>query len=262
MIRFANLNAAGGTLTLRGDSLGGTTGNYTRVYFDAPPVASGLIIPNVFFASTAGTGTSNVFAEWDSTLGVIQFVPVPVSGATIDNFAPTSTPLTADFTTNAAATAKTGASVFKLTLGAGTGLTLTGGNAASTTNGNTPDGTLLIFGGLLTSQNGAKTIDSAAPRTLLLGTSPATVTTTSDLTLTTNVTLSGSGSLTKAGAGNLAVNGPYAVTGPLIVSAGTITFGAGDHRRRPEWNRHCSPRVQRSDRQPVRGVDLLRHSNT
>ncbi len=229
VIHFSNLNLTAGSITLRGDNLGGTSGNYTRIYFDTAPVANGSIIPNVFFASTAGSGTGTIFAQWDSVLRVIQLVPIPVSGATIDNFAPTSTPLAADFTTNATATAKTGASIFKLTLDAGSGLTLTGGNAAASTNANTPDGTLSISSGLLSDLPKLacfKTIDSRRPRrTLSFGNSSATVTTTSDLALTTNVTLSGVAGLTKAGAGNLTLNGPYSVTGPLAISAGTLTFG-------------------------------------
>lgn len=226
VIRFTNLDVSTGSITLRGDDLGGTTGNYTRIFFDSAPVANGAIIPNVFYAATAGTGTSTTQAQWDSVRGVIPFSSTPVTGILIDNFAPTSTPLNADFTTTGAATAKTGASIFRLTLDGGTGLTLTGGNPADPLNANTPDGTFVLSSGQLIAQNGAKSIDSAVARTLSFGTAPAiAIQTASDLTLAANVTLAGNGAVTKLGAGNLTVSGPYAITGPLTVSAGTITFG-------------------------------------
>ena len=229
VLRFAALNLSGGNLTLRGESLGGSSGNYTRIYFDTPPAPSGTVIPNVFFANTSGTGTSSLAAQWDATLGVIQFVSVPTSGTVINNFSPDNVPLTAVYTTTGNAVAKTGVWIFALTLDGGSTLTLDGGNAASSTNANTPDGTLTVSGGQLTSRNGAKSVvvGSAPSPTIAFGATAATVTTASDLTLAAGITLSGTNGLTKAGAGTLAVNGTYAVTGPLTVTAGTLSVPNG-----------------------------------
>jgi autotransporter-associated beta strand protein len=225
VLRFNSLNVTAG-LTLRGDDLGGITlgAGVTRILIDA--FTSNLsVIPNVFFANTAGTGTSTNPAGYDLIRGVVLFTPTPVTGSSINNFAPDNVPITAAYTTNANTTAATGVQIYSLTLDGGSLVTMNGGNAASATNGNTPDGTMSISGGLLTSQNGAKTIDSATARTVSFGASLGTVTTTSDLTLTTNVELAGTSGLTKLGTGNLTLNGLYSVTGPLTVSDGTITFG-------------------------------------
>lgn len=225
ILRFNSLNAVA-SVTLRGDDLGGAVlgANVTRLFFDS--FTTNLsVIPNVFFANTAGTATSSTPAGYDLTRGVIQFIPVNVAGSSINNFAPDNVPLTAAYTTNADATAATGVQIYSLTLDGGSLLTLNGGNAAGATNGNTPDGTLSISGGLLTSQNGAKTITSGVARIVSFGGSAATVTTTSDLTLDANVALNGSSSLTKLGTGILTLNGPYGVTGPLAIDAGTVVFG-------------------------------------
>jgi autotransporter-associated beta strand protein len=225
ILRFSSLNATA-SLTIRGDALGDAVlgPNVTRLLIDSLTTAQ-TILPNVFFANTAGTATSTIPAGYDLVRGIVQFTPTPVSGTSINNLAPDSVPLTAAYTTNGNATATTGVQVYSLVLDGGSTLTLNGGNAASGTNGNTPDGTLSLSGGILTSQNGSKTIDSAAARIVSFGAATGNVTTTSDLTLNTNVTLSGANGLTKNGAGTLTLNGPYAVTGTLDAAAGTIVFG-------------------------------------
>jgi autotransporter-associated beta strand protein len=231
-VRIGNLVAAN-AVTIRGDDLGGDTGNYTRVLLDAlngtPVTAPFTVIPNVFFAATAGTTASTQPAGYDLTRGVIAFTPTPVGGTSLNNAAPDNVPLTAAYTTSGNATATTGVSVFSLTLDGGTTLTLNSGQAAGGVNGNTPEGTLAISGGQLTSQNGAKGIvaGTAATPVVQFGAAAATVTTTSDLTLSTGVTLAGTGGLTKLGTGTLTINGVYNVAGTTTVSAGTLAVGTG-----------------------------------
>jgi autotransporter-associated beta strand protein len=227
-LRFTGLDATA-TLTIRGDQLGDVafgTGT-TRIFFDAF-TTNIPILTNVFFASTAGTGTSTVAAGYDTVRGIVAFTPTPVSGTAINNFAPENVPTIAAYTATGDTTAATGAQIYSLILDGGSTLTLNGGNAAGPTNNNTPDGTLLIVSGLLTSQNGDKTVTSATPRTVSFGTAAGTITTTSNLTLDANVTLSAtSGGLTKNGAGTLTLAAPFTTTGPLSVNAGTMsTTGA------------------------------------
>jgi len=223
-LRFGNLVVSSGSVTLRGTNLGAIASPATRIFFDAFTTNVSLL-PNVFFDNTSGTGTSLTPTGYDTVRGIIAFAPTIVSGTVINNFAPDNVPTTAAFTTTGDATAITGVQIFSLTLDGGTTLALIGGNAASGTNGNTPEGTLSISGGSLTSQNGAKTITSVVARIIAIGASAGTVTTTSDLTTDANVSITGTGGFTKAGAGVLTINGTYSVTGPLAVNAGTIAFG-------------------------------------
>ena len=216
-----------GALTFRGDNLGSLTpgAGTTQIFIDTL-LSNQPIIPNVFFANTAGTGTSTSPTGYDLTRGIIQFIPVVASGISINNFAPDNHSVATDFTTTGDTTASTGASIYALTLNVGSILTLNGGNPPSATNNNTADGTLAILGGLLTSQNGNKSIviGSASPAVIAFGGSIATVTTTSDLDIASGITVSGTGGLTKAGSGTLTINGTYSVTGSLVLAAGTISL--------------------------------------
>jgi len=85
-----------------------------------------------------------VSAGYDTVRGIIQFVPPPASGTTIDNVNAPNTSTIAAFTTTGNTVANTGVSVYSLTLDGGATLTLNGGTAAQAGNGNTADGTLLI----------------------------------------------------------------------------------------------------------------------
>ena len=117
------------------------------------------------FSSTSG-GSSEYTAAYDATRGIVPFIPPPTSGTLIDNFAPTSTPTAAAFTTTGDTTANTGAVVYSLILDAGVGVNLVDGpNPPSATNNNTPTGTLAIGGGFLTAKNGAKLISRTAGTT-------------------------------------------------------------------------------------------------
>ena len=228
VLRLGNLVAVGNSITLRGADLGGTGPTNTRILIDNFAFNQ-AVLPNVFFEDTAGTGTSTAKAGYNTTLGVVRFVEVATTGASLNNFAPDNVPVTAAFTTNGNTTAATGASVFSLTLDVGSTLTLNGGNGPAAANGGTANNVLSLSGGLLTSQTGAKTIGvgTAVNPTIAFGNANAQVTTASDLTVAAGVTLSGNGGLTKLGANTLTLNGPYAITGPLTVSAGTLAFGPG-----------------------------------
>jgi fibronectin-binding autotransporter adhesin len=225
-VRFSALNLSS-ALTIRGDGLGDSTlgANTTRILIDSFTSNVG-VIPNLFFANTSGTTTSTLAAGYDVTRGIIQFSPPPASGTSINNFTPDNVSTIAAFTTTGNATAATGAQIYSLILDGGSTLTLNGGNAASTTNGNTADGTLSLAGGVLTSQNGAKTIEvgTATTPVIAFGASVASITTTSDLTINSGINLTGSSGLVKSGAGTLTINGTYSITGPMTLNAGTTNL--------------------------------------
>jgi autotransporter-associated beta strand protein len=229
VLRFARLSIApNANVLFSGTNLGATTGNFTRVLFDTAPATT--VVGTIPFASYSGTsnGAAESPAAYDSTRGVFQFVSPAVNGTVINNFAPENVPVSATFTTTGNAVAKTGATVYTLTLDGGSTLTLDGGNAASATNANAPDGTLHIASGLLTTQNGAKSVvvGTAPGPTIAFGIAQANITTTSDLTIASGVSLTGSGGFVKSGPGTLTMSGAYNVTGgPLAVNAGTFAFG-------------------------------------
>jgi autotransporter-associated beta strand protein len=229
VLHFASLTPiTTGSLLFSGTNLGGASGNYTRILFDTPPpLTAANTLPNAFF-SNVSMGASQGAAAYDPVLGVILFNSPPASGTLIDNYAPTSTPTTATYTTTGAATANTGAVVFDLILDGGGVNLVNGPNGPSGTNNNTPTGTLAI-GNSITSQNGAKQITADAGTTnptVAFGTSVARFLTTSDLTIASPVAVSGSSGLEKTGAGTLTFNGSVAITGsPMTVLAGTLTFG-------------------------------------
>ena len=78
ILRFNSLNVTAG-LTFRGDDLGGITlgAGVTRILIDA--FTSNLpVIPNVFFANTAGTGTSTSPAGYDSCAVWFSLPPRPL----------------------------------------------------------------------------------------------------------------------------------------------------------------------------------------
>jgi autotransporter-associated beta strand protein len=232
ILRFAGLVVNGGTLTIRGTNLGGTTGNYTRVYFDDVPSSETGLIGGLTIATTAGTSPASQLTVYDPALGLIPFTPPPVSGTVIDNFNPIATPVLAEFTTTGAAVANTGVQIFSLVLDGGS-LSLNDVNPATTGihpvgNQNTPIGTLRLLGGQITSRNGAKTIQAGtgtAAKVVNLGSFGAQVNALSDLTVANGVTLTGTGGLTKVGAGTFTVSGAYSVTGATLVTDGTMTFG-------------------------------------
>jgi fibronectin-binding autotransporter adhesin len=230
VLRFTALTPiTTGSLLFSGTNLGGTTGIYSRVLFDAPPARDVFgIVPNAFFSNgTDGVGQGP--AGYDSVRGVVLFAPTSAGGTLIDNYAPTSTPPGSAFTTTGATTANTGAVVYDLILDAGSVNLVNGPNAPSATNGNTPTGTLLI-GRSITSQGGSKQITAGGGTTsptVAFGPSLARFVTNSDLTIAGGITLSGSAGLEKSGAGALTLNGAVAITGgPLAVNAGTLTLGA------------------------------------
>lgn len=229
VLRFSNYVVTSGNVTFRGTDLGGTVGNYTRILFNtAPVVSSGDLLPNAFFANTSGTTTSSTPAAYDFTRGVLAFTPPIVNGTVIDNFPTTNTPLLAAFTTTGNTTANTGVQIYSLTLDGGSTLTLANVNAAGATNNNTAIGTLRIAGGVLTSQNGAKTITDASggPNIVDFTSSIGTITTTSDLTFNSTIALNGTGGASKVGAGVLNLNGPVNMTGGLFATVGTMNLGA------------------------------------
>lgn len=227
VLRISSLNLVGGNLTIRGTDLGGTTGNYTRLLIDAY-TTNQPFLPNVFFANTPGAGTSSTPAGYDTVRGLVQFTPTPFSGISINNLAPENVPISAAYTTTGSATVKTGAAIYSLVLDGGSTLTMNGGNAASGSNNNTPNGTFSIFGGILTSQNGPKSVvigDFATP-TIAFGAALAQITTTSDLTINAGINVTGTAGLTKLGTGTLTIPAAnFLITGNATIGAGIVNFG-------------------------------------
>lgn len=226
VLQFRNLLDTLGTVTFRGNNLGGNTGNYTRILFDqAPVLVTGDYLPNAFYANTPGTGSSTQWAGYDFNRGVVPFTPINTSGTIIDNVNPPNTPITAAFATSGNTTAFTGAQIFSLILDNGSNLTLRGAYGPDRNNGFTPEGTLRIKGGYLETRNGAKTIQATSAQAIDFGTTYGTIRTNSDLTFTSDVALNGSRRTLKEGAATLTFNGPVNLTDGLLARQGTMVLG-------------------------------------
>ena len=165
-----------------------------------------------------------------STLFAVALLITPYASlhaAVLTNVGPSATDRASSYVVTEDATAETGVAVQSLTISGGYALSLDGGHDATAENANTPQGTLQIVGGALTTENGAATIQPgtfAAP-TLRFG-APAAVTANADLTTAAGVTVAGSQGLVKTGAGLFNVRGTYAVNGLTDVQEGVLQIKA------------------------------------
>ncbi|MFM7740042.1 MAG: hypothetical protein ACKO9H_11620, partial [Planctomycetota bacterium] len=219
-----NLNATGGSVTIRGTNLG-LAGSSGRVYlnqFNGAAVTNGQFLGNVLAESLTNLGVIES-AVYDS-LGIRLATNADfLNGLAIQNSAPTSTPTSANFRVNPSVASPVqvvdAANTINALRFAPGGVLNYGGSVASTLT--------ITSGSILTEAGAATSITNSGSGVLSLsaGTALLNFATNSDLTVAAR--LAGTGGVAKNGNGTLNLNGVYATTGGLTINAGTVNLGAG-----------------------------------
>jgi fibronectin-binding autotransporter adhesin len=221
-VSFSSFTPATGSILLRGDNLGGSSGAFTRLVFNTPPTLVGGVLPRVL-VDTSAVGFGGSVGTYDSGVDVAGIVGVrPLNAGEYSGGSPIqnpvnggTTPTTANFLSAAATTAVgTTNTLNTLTLAPASSLTLSAGQS------------LVLSTGLLVAQTGGAS--SISGGTLAFGAAPAIVGAAGDLTL--NSVITGTGGFAKQGSAALILpagvthtfSGTTAVEGGILKVNGTL----------------------------------------